>query len=71
MSIKEKQTGSSKIYRTEYQLMFALALYTGMRPNEFETAKREGKFIVAINSKRKGGKMTLAWRTRKRLYRRI
>ena len=41
---------------TEYQLMFALALYTGMRPNEFETAKREGKFIVARNSKRKGGK---------------
>lgn len=42
---------------TEYQLMFALALYTGMRPNEFETAKREGKFIVAKNSKRKGGKI--------------
>jgi integrase len=42
---------------TEYQLMFALALYTGMRPNEFETAKREGKFIVARNSKRKGGKI--------------
>ncbi len=41
---------------TEYQLMFALALYTGMRPNEFETAKRDGDFIIANNSKRKGGK---------------
>lgn len=42
---------------TEYQLMFAIALYTGMRPNEFETAKREGDFIIANNSKRKGGKI--------------
>lgn len=37
--------------------MFAIALYTGMRPNEFETAKRDGNFIVANNSKRKGGKV--------------
>lgn len=42
---------------TEYQIMFAIALYTGMRPNEFESAKREGDFIVAINSKRKNGKI--------------
>jgi integrase len=42
---------------TEYQLMFAIALYTGMRPNEFETARREGNFIVCKNSKRKKGKI--------------
>ena len=42
---------------TEYQLMFAIALYTGLRPNEFESAKREGDFIVAINSKRKNRKI--------------
>lgn len=42
---------------TEYQLMYAIALYTGMRPNEFETAKRDGDFIIANNSKRKGGKV--------------
>lgn len=42
---------------TEYQLMFAIALYTGLRPNEYETAKRKGDFIVAKNSKRKGGKI--------------
>ncbi|MBE5750151.1 MAG: hypothetical protein E7346_04725 [Clostridiales bacterium] len=41
---------------SEYQLMFAIALYTGLRPNEYETAKRDGEFIVAINSKRKNGK---------------
>lgn len=42
---------------TSYQLMFAIALFTGMRPNEYETAKVEGDFIVAKNSKRKGGKI--------------
>lgn len=42
---------------TPQQLMFAIALYTGMRPNEYETAKLEGEFIVAVNSKRKNGKV--------------
>ena len=42
---------------TEYQLMFAIALYTGMRPNEYETATRNGNFIIAVNSKRKNGKI--------------
>lgn len=41
---------------TPYQKMFAVALYTGMRPNEFETARIEGDFIVSVNSKRKNGK---------------
>lgn len=35
----------------------ALGLYTGMRPNEYKTAKIEGKFIIAVNSKRKNGKI--------------
>ena len=35
----------------------ALGLYTGMRPNEYKTAKIEGRFIVAVNSKRKNGKV--------------
>lgn len=38
---------------TKYQTLFALALYTGLRPNEYNTAKIEGKFIIAVNSKRK------------------
>lgn len=38
---------------TRYQLLFAVALYTGLRPNEYCTAKIEGNFIVAVNSKRK------------------
>ncbi|MBR2330841.1 MAG: phage integrase SAM-like domain-containing protein, partial [Clostridia bacterium] len=42
---------------TKYEYIFALALYTGLRPNELEMAKIEGDFIVAKNSKRKGGKV--------------
>ena len=48
---------AEKTAGTEYQLMFAIALYTGLRPNEYETAKRDGDFIVAVNSKRKNGKV--------------
>lgn len=44
---------------TPYQLMFAIALYTGLRPNEYKTARIEDNFIVANNSKRKNGKTEL------------
>lgn len=42
---------------TPYQIMFAVALYTGLRPNEYKTARIEGNFIVAVNSKRKNKKV--------------
>ena len=32
-------------------------MYTGLRPNELSTAKIQGDFIIAINSKRKNGKI--------------
>lgn len=41
---------------TRYQLLFAVALYTGMRPNEYYTARIQGRFIIAVNSKRKNNK---------------
>lgn len=41
---------------TPYQRMFAVILYTGLRPNEYKTAKFDGSFIVARNSKQKDGK---------------
>lgn len=44
---------------TPYQQMFAVGLYTGMRPNEYYTAKVEGDFIIANNSKRKNGRVEL------------
>lgn len=42
---------------TPYQTMFAVALYTGLRPNEYKTARIENGFIVAKNSKQKDGKL--------------
>mgnify|MGYP001623095815 CR=1 FL=1 len=39
---------------TKYERFFAIALYTGLRPNEYPTARIDGSFIVAKNSKRKG-----------------
>ena len=42
---------------TPYQLMFAIGLYTGLRPNEYKTAYIDGDFVVANNSKRKNGKV--------------
>ncbi len=42
---------------TPYQKMFAVAIYTGLRPNEYKTATIENGFIVANNSKRKNGKV--------------
>lgn len=41
---------------TPYQVMFAIALYTGLRPNEYKTARIENGFVVARNSKQKDGK---------------
>lgn len=41
---------------TKYQLLYAVALYTGMRPNEYRTARIEGDFIICVNSKQKNGK---------------
>ena len=50
----EEETRLLQAYpNTKYQIIFALALYTGLRPNEYNTAKIKEQFIVAINSKRK------------------
>ena len=42
---------------TVFQMLFALVLYTGLRPNEYKTTKIEGDFIIAVNSKRKNKKI--------------
>jgi len=42
---------------THYQLMFAIALYTGLRPNEYKTVEIKGDMIIAKNSKRKNGEI--------------
>lgn len=57
LTVSEEKQLLEKTAGTRYQLLFAVALYTGMRPNEYATARIEGKFIIAVNSKRKGGKV--------------
>ena len=52
---EEKQL-FAKTSGTPYQIMFAVALYTGIRPNEYKTARIDNGFIVARNSKQHDGK---------------
>ena len=40
-----------------FRIAAAIALYTGLRPNELASAKIKGDFIIALNSKRKNGKI--------------
>ncbi len=47
----------SSLNEPTYQIATAIALFTGLRPNELSTAKIDGDFIIAINSKRKGRKV--------------
>lgn len=53
LSKSEENALLEKTAGTRYQLLFAVALYTGLRPNEYCTARIDGEFIIAVNSKRK------------------
>ncbi len=57
LTFDEEKTLLSAVAGTKYEIMFAVALYTGLRPNEYKTAEIKGDFIVARNSKRKKGKI--------------
>ena len=57
LSKDEERQLLEKTAGTPYQKMFAIGLYTGLRPNEYKTAIIDGDFIVANNSKRKNGKV--------------
>lgn len=48
-AFKEKLKGD------ELEPLFMVALYTGLRPNEFLKFRIDGDFIISINSKRKNG----------------
>jgi integrase len=54
---QEEQTLLNGLRGTRYLIPFAVALYTGLRPNEYKTAKIKEDFIIAVNSKRKNGKI--------------
>ena len=57
LSREEEAKLLAHVRGTEYEVMFAVALYTGMRPVEYQTAAIEGAFIKARNAKRKDGKV--------------
>lgn len=57
LSVSEEKRLLEKTAGTRYQLLFAVALYTGLRPNEYRSARIVGAFIVAVNSKRKNKKI--------------
>lgn len=42
--------------KSKYLTLYLIALYTGLRPNEYEKFEIDGEFIQAVNSKRKNGK---------------
>ncbi len=55
---KEEELLLLESYRgTMYELPFAVALYTGLRPNEYDSARIDGGLIIALNSKRKNRKV--------------
>ncbi len=53
LSHDEEYTLLSKSAGTPYQILFAVCLFAGLRPNELPSVKIEGGFIIAVNSKRK------------------
>ena len=54
---EEESALFEKINDTPYEILYSLALYCGLRPNEIKSATVQGDFIVAINSKRKNKKV--------------
>ncbi len=57
LSLDEEKKLLAESAGTHYQLMFAVALYTGLRPNEFKTVEIRGNMIIAKNSKRRNGEI--------------
>ena len=54
---EEEQRLKIALKGSQYITSFMVLLYTGLRPNELKTAKIQGDFIVAQNSKRKNKKV--------------
>jgi integrase len=57
LSKDEEKLLLTRLIEPDFKIAAAIALYTGLRPNELETAKINGDFIIAINSKRKNKKV--------------
>lgn len=57
LSIEEENILINAVKGTNYFIAVVISLYTGLRPNELQTAKIENGFIIAVNSKRKNRKI--------------
>lgn len=53
----EEQSLKIALKGSEHLQAFMVLLYTGLRPNELKTARIDGNFIIAQNSKRKNKKI--------------
>ena len=53
LSKDEEKLLLTRLIEPDFKIAAVIALYTGLRPNELETAQIKGDFIIAINSKRK------------------
>lgn len=56
LSKEEERQFLKRLKGMKYETVFILALYTGLRPCEYETAQIEGDFIIAQNRKQKNTK---------------
>lgn len=57
LSKEEEKLLFERLTEPNFRIALAISLFTGLRPNELSTAQIQGDFIVAINSKRKNGKV--------------
>ena len=57
LSKDEEKLLLTRLIEPDFKIAAAIALYAGLRPNELASAKIDGEFIVAINSKRKNKKI--------------
>ncbi len=56
LTFEEEKQFLARIRGNKFEAIFLVALYTGIRPCEYETARLEGDFIVAQNRKQKNQK---------------
>lgn len=57
LSIAEQKLLLEQTKGTRYETTFAIAMFAGLRPNELATVQIKDRMLIAVNSKRKGGKV--------------
>ncbi len=57
VSLTKKEEAQLVNCASPYRLYYIIALYTGLRPCEYATLRREGDMLIAQNKKRKNGRL--------------